>query len=30
MLGLAGIGYFYLQLNGSLKISNPLMVLETS
>jgi lantibiotic modifying enzyme len=30
MQGLAGIGYFYLQLNTSLKISNPLMVTETS
>jgi lantibiotic modifying enzyme len=28
MLGLAGIGYFYLQLIDSLKISNPLMVLD--
>jgi lantibiotic biosynthesis protein len=29
MLGLAGIGYFYLQLIDSIKISNPLMVLDT-
>jgi len=28
MLGLAGIGYFYLQLIDSIKISNPLMVID--
>jgi hypothetical protein len=27
MLGLAGIGHFYLQLYDSLKISNPLMLI---